>query len=81
MSEQSRSNVEKSNSSNNQIALVKSLDELQSIQMEDKFKNVLVTIINLVVHSGDSKPMVRHMWKSVQLHEQYYKKIQRESTN
>jgi hypothetical protein len=57
------------------------LDELKSIQMEDEIKNVLVTIISLVINSGDAKAMVRHMWKAVELHEQHYNKIQRESRN
>jgi hypothetical protein len=31
--------------------------------MEDEVKNVLVTIINLVINSGDAKAMVRHYGK------------------
>jgi cellobiose-specific phosphotransferase system component IIA len=46
--------------------------------MEDEVKNILVTI---VINSGDAKAKVRHLWKAVELHEQHYKKIQRESTN
>jgi hypothetical protein len=49
--------------------------------MEDEVKNVLVTIINLVRNSGDAEAMVRHMWKAVELHEQHYNKIKRESMN
>jgi hypothetical protein len=49
--------------------LEKSLDELGSIQMEDEVKNVLVTIINLVINSWDAKAMVRHLWKAIELHE------------
>jgi hypothetical protein len=56
--------------------LEKSLDELESIQLEDEAENELVTIINLVTNSGDAKAMVRRLWKAVELHEQ-----QRESTN
>jgi hypothetical protein len=59
--------------------LEKSLDELESIQMKDKVKNELVTIINLVLNSRDAKAMVGHLWKAVELHEQHYNK--RESTN
>jgi hypothetical protein len=44
--------------------LEKSLDELESIQMEDKVKNALVKWIN----SGDAKANVRHLRKTVQLH-------------
>jgi hypothetical protein len=61
--------------------LEKSLDELESIQMEDEVKNVLVTIINSLLNSGDAKAMVRQLWKAVEVHEQHYNKIQRESTN
>jgi hypothetical protein len=64
--------------SQDQTVLEKSLDELESIQMEDEVKNVLVTI---VIISGDPKAMVGHLWKAVELHEQHYNKIQRESTN
>jgi O-acetylhomoserine/O-acetylserine sulfhydrylase-like pyridoxal-dependent enzyme len=69
------------NSSKDQTVLEKSLEELESIQTEDEVKNVLVTIINLVINSGDAKAMVRHPWKTVELHEQHNNKIQRESTN
>jgi hypothetical protein len=53
------------------------------MQMEGEVKNVLVRIINVVTKSGDAKAMVRvrHLWKAVQLHVQYYNKLQRESTN
>jgi ABC-type oligopeptide transport system ATPase subunit len=61
----------------NQTILEKSLDELEPIQMEDEVKNVLVTIINLVINSGNAKAMVRHMWEAVELHTQHYNKIQR----
>jgi hypothetical protein len=40
------------------------LDELESIQMEDEDKNVLVTRTNLVLNSGDAKAMVRRLWKA-----------------
>jgi hypothetical protein len=49
--------------------------------MEDEVKNVLVTIINLVINSRDAKAMVSHLWKAVELHKQHYNKIQQESTN
>ena len=49
--------------------------------MEDDVKNVLLTIINLVIKFGDAKAMVRHMLKVVELHEQNYSKIRRESTS
>jgi hypothetical protein len=51
------------------------------MQTEDDVKKVLVTIINLVINSGDAKVMVGNLWKAEELHEQHYKKIQRESTN
>jgi hypothetical protein len=79
ISEQSPSNVEKRNSSKDQRVLEKSLDELKSIQEAEV--NVLVMIINLMINSGAAKAMVRHLQKDVKLHEQHYKKIQRESTN
>jgi hypothetical protein len=52
ISQTSAKNVERRNSSKDQTVLVKSLDELESIQKEDEVKNVLVTIINLVINSG-----------------------------
>jgi hypothetical protein len=81
ISEPSSNKTEKRNNSKDQTTLEKSLEGLESIQMEDEVKNVLVTTINLVINSGDTKAMVRHMWKAVELHEQHYNKIQRESTN
>jgi hypothetical protein len=81
ISEPSPSIVEKMNNSKDQTALEKSLDELETVQMEDEAKNVLVTIINLVMNSGNAKAMVGHLWKAVGLHMQHYNKIQRESTN
>jgi hypothetical protein len=59
----------------------KSLDELESIQMEDDVKNILVTIINLMINSGDAKAISRHLWKAVELQEHHYNKIKRDSTN
>jgi U3 small nucleolar RNA-associated protein 14 len=61
ISEQSPCNIEKRNISKDQIMLEKSLDELKSIQMEEEVKNVPVTLISLVVNSGDAKAMVRHL--------------------
>jgi hypothetical protein len=81
MSEPSLSNAEKRNSLKTRTVLEKSLDELESIQIEDKVRNVLVTIINFVINSGDTKGMVRHLWKAVKLHMQHYKKTERETTN
>jgi hypothetical protein len=75
ISEPSPNNIEKRNSSKDQTVLEKSLDESESIQMEDEVKNVLVTIINLVINSGDTKAMVRYLWKAVELHDQLYNKI------
>jgi hypothetical protein len=49
ISEPSPSSVEKKNSSKDQAVLEKSLYELESIQMEDEIKKILVTIINLVI--------------------------------
>jgi hypothetical protein len=57
------------------------LNELESIQIEDEVRNVLVTVINLVINSGDVKAMVRHLWKAIELHKHYYNKIQLESIN
>jgi hypothetical protein len=37
------------------------LDELASIQREDEVKNILVTIINLVINPGDAKVTVGHL--------------------
>jgi hypothetical protein len=79
--EPSPSNVEKRNSSKDQTVLKKPLDQLESSQKEDEVKNVLVTIIKLVINSGGTKAMVTHLWKAVQLSEQHCNKIQRESTN
>jgi hypothetical protein len=67
--------IEKRNSSKDQTVLEKSLDVLESIQMEDEVKNVLVMIINLVINSRAAKAMVGHLWKAVELHEQHYNKI------
>jgi hypothetical protein len=53
-------NVEKRNSSKDQTVVEKALDELESIQMEDKVKDGLVMIINSVINSRDSKAMVIH---------------------
>jgi hypothetical protein len=69
------------NKTEKRTAIEKSLEGLESIQMEDEVKNVLVTTIKLVLNSGDAKAMVRHMWKAVELHEQHYNKIQHESPN
>jgi hypothetical protein len=55
--------------SKGQTVLESSLDELDSIRMEDEVQNVLVTIINLMISSGKAKLMVRHLWKAVELHE------------
>jgi hypothetical protein len=57
------------------------LNLLGSIEMEDEVKNELVTIIKLVTNSGKAKAMVRHQWKAIEIHEQHYSKIQRDSTN
>jgi hypothetical protein len=81
ISEPSPSNVEKRNNSKDQTVLEKSVEELKSIQMEGEVKNVLVTIIKLVINPGYAKAVMRHLWKAVQLYEQHYNKIQREPTN
>jgi hypothetical protein len=80
ISEPSRSTVERRISSEDQTVLEKSLDELESSQTEDEVKNVLVTIINLVIYSGDAKAMARHLWRAVELHGQQHNKTEREST-
>jgi transcription initiation factor TFIIIB Brf1 subunit/transcription initiation factor TFIIB len=55
-SEPSSSDVEKRNSSKDQAVLEKFLDELESIPMKDEIKNILVTIINLMINPGTLKP-------------------------
>jgi hypothetical protein len=65
----------KGNSSKDQTVLEKSLEEPEFINIEDEAKNVLVTIIHLVINSGEAKAMVRHLWKAVELREQHYKKL------
>jgi hypothetical protein len=77
-SEPNSNKTEKRNSYKDQRVSEKSLDELECIQMEDEVKNILMTIINLVINSGDAKAMVRHLWKAVELHEQYCNKSQLE---
>jgi hypothetical protein len=57
ISEPSSNKTEKRNSYKDQRVLENSLDDLESIQMEDEFENVLVTIINLVINSKDAKAM------------------------
>jgi hypothetical protein len=81
ISEPSPSNIENRNSPKDQTVLQKSLDNLQSTQMEDEVKNILVMIINLVINYGDAKTTVKHQWKAVKLHEQHHNETQRESTN
>jgi hypothetical protein len=81
ISELSSNRIEQRNSSKDQTVLEKSLDKLESIQMEDEVRNVLVMIIKLVINSGDAKAMVRYQWIAVELHKQHYNKIHRESTN
>jgi hypothetical protein len=61
ISEPSSNKTEKRNSSNDQTVLEKSLDELEYIQVEDEVKNILVTIINLMINSGEAKAMVGHL--------------------
>jgi hypothetical protein len=75
ISEPDSKKTEKGNSSEDQTVLENSLNELESIQAEDEVKNILVTICNLVINSGDAKAMVEHLWKAVELHEQHYNKI------
>jgi hypothetical protein len=79
ISEPSPNKLEKRNSCKDQTVLENSLDALESIQVEDEVKNVLVTIINSVLNSAEA--MVRRLWKAAELHEQHYNKIQQESTN
>jgi hypothetical protein len=81
ISEPSSNKTENRNSSKDQTVLEISLDELESFQMKDEVKNILVMIIDLVINSGHAKAMVRHLWKAVKLHEHHYNKIKRESTN
>jgi hypothetical protein len=65
--------TEKRKSSKDQTVIEKSVEELESIQTDDELKNVLVTIINLVINSGDAKAMVGHLSKTVELHGQHHK--------
>jgi hypothetical protein len=81
ISEPSPNNVEKRNSSKDETVLEKSLVVLEPIQTEEEVRNILVTIINVVIISRDAKAMARHLWKPVKLHEQHYNKIQRKSIN
>jgi hypothetical protein len=53
---------------------------MESIQTEDEVKNLLVMIINLVINSWNGKATVRHLREAVERHEQYYNKIQWESS-
>jgi hypothetical protein len=55
ISEPSSNKTEKRNSSKDKTVSEKSLDELESIQMEDEMKNILVTIFSLVINSRDAK--------------------------
>jgi hypothetical protein len=73
ISKASPNSVEKRNSSKDHTALQKSLDKLESIQLEDNVKNVLEMIINSVINCRDTKT---HLWKAVELHEQHCNKIQ-----
>jgi hypothetical protein len=73
ISEPSPSSIEKRNSSKDQTVLEISLDE--SIQLEDKVKNILVMIINIMINSEYDKPTVRHLWKAIELHKQQYNNI------
>jgi hypothetical protein len=34
-----------------------------------------MTIINLLINSGDAKTTLRHLWKAVELQDQHYKRI------
>jgi hypothetical protein len=77
ISEPSPSNVEK----RKRTVLETSLDKLESVKMEDEVKNVLMTIINLVIKYVDAKAMARNLRKAVELHERHYNKINWESTN
>jgi hypothetical protein len=81
ISDLSSNKTEKRNNSKDQTALEKSLEGLEFILMEDEFKSVLVTIINLVINAGHAKAMLRHLWKDTAVHEKRYNKIQRESTS
>jgi hypothetical protein len=65
ISQPSSSKVKKRNSSKDQTMLKKSLDELQSFQMEDEVRNVLVMIISLKINSGDAKAIESHLWQAV----------------
>jgi hypothetical protein len=49
--------------------------------MQDEDKNILVTINNSVINSGEAKAMVRQLWKAVGLQVQHHNKIKPESTN
>jgi hypothetical protein len=53
ISEPSWNKTEKRNSSKDLTVIEKSLEELESIQTEDEIKDVLMTIINLVINSRE----------------------------
>jgi hypothetical protein len=55
ISEPSSNKAEKRDSSKDQTVLEKSSEELE---LEDEVKNVLLTIINLVINSGDAKAVI-----------------------
>jgi hypothetical protein len=78
ISELGSNKIEQRNISKDQTVLEKSLDKLESIQMEDEVKNILVTIIDLVITSGDAirVAVVRGLWKAIELHKQHYNKVQ-----
>jgi hypothetical protein len=71
ISKQSPSNVENRKRSKDQKVLETSLNEVGVHSDGGQVKDVLVTIINLVVNSGDAKAMVRHLREAVELREQH----------
>jgi hypothetical protein len=75
ISEPNSNKTEKRKSCKDQTVLEKPVEDVESIQMEDEVKNVLVMIINLVINSGDAKAVVTHLWKAAKLHDRHYNKI------
>jgi hypothetical protein len=64
ISQPSSNKTEKRDSSEDQGMFEKSLDDFDFFQIKDEVKNVLVTIVK----SGDSKAMVKLLWKAFEFY-------------
>jgi sulfur relay (sulfurtransferase) DsrC/TusE family protein len=51
------------------------------IETEDEVKKILVTIVNLLINSGEVQAMIKHPWKVIEIHNQHYKKFNTNSPN